>query len=99
LESVQKDRRGIGKDEGMHVRRVLCCTRLHTLLHAHGRWVVVMPRYPSPVAPPGTERVVRTLMVCYKGRDQCVPACKARLCSLACTACQPMCCYLLLHAM
>ena len=40
------------------------------------RWVVVMPRYPSPVAPPGTERVVRTLMVAYKGRDQCVPTCK-----------------------
>ena len=35
-----------------------------------------MPRYPSPVAPPGTERVVRRLMVAYKGRDQCVPACK-----------------------
>ena len=43
------------------------------------RWVVVMPRFPSPVAPPGTERLVRTLMVAYKGRDQCVPVCKVWL--------------------
>lgn len=43
------------------------------------RWVVIMPRFPSPVAPPGTERVVRTLMVTYKGRDQCVPICKVWL--------------------
>ena len=42
------------------------------------RWVVVMPRYPSPMAPPGTERLVRTLLVAYKGRDQCVPTCKVR---------------------
>ena len=38
-----------------------------------------MPRFPSPVAPPGTERLVRTLMVAYKGRDQCVPSCKVWL--------------------
>ncbi len=43
------------------------------------RLVVVMPRFPSPVAPPGTERLVRTLMVAYKGRDQCVPVCKVWL--------------------
>ena len=43
------------------------------------RWVVVMPRFPSPVAPPGTESLVRTLMVAYKGRDQCVPSCKVWL--------------------
>jgi hypothetical protein len=41
--------------------------------------VVIMPRYPSPVAPSGTERVVRTLLVAFKGRDQCVPACKVWL--------------------
>ena len=38
-----------------------------------------MPRFPSPVALPGTERLVRTLMVAYKGRDQCVPSCKVWL--------------------
>ena len=38
-----------------------------------------MPRFPSPVAPPGTERLVRTLMVAYKGRDQVVPVCKVWL--------------------
>lgn len=43
------------------------------------RLIVVMPRFPSPVAPPGTERLVRTLMVAYKGRDQCVPMCKVWL--------------------
>ena len=43
------------------------------------RLIVVMPRFPSPVAPPGTERLVRTLMVAYKGRDQCVPVCKVWL--------------------
>lgn len=43
------------------------------------RWVVVMPRYPSPAAPPGTERLVRMLLVAFKGRDQCVPACKVWL--------------------
>ncbi len=35
-----------------------------------------MPRYPSPVAPAGTERLVRTLLVAYKGRDQVVPTLK-----------------------
>ena len=38
-----------------------------------------MPRFPSPVAPAGTERLVRTLMVAYKGRDQVVPVCKVWL--------------------
>ncbi|CAL8467857.1 g7395 [Coccomyxa elongata] len=43
------------------------------------RWVVIMPRYPSPVAPVGTERLVRTLLVAYKGRDQVVPTLKVWL--------------------
>lgn len=43
------------------------------------RWVVVMPRYPSPAAPAGTERLVRTLLVAYKGRDQVVPVVKVWL--------------------
>ncbi len=38
-----------------------------------------MPRYPSPVAPAGTERLVRTLLVAYKGRDQVVPVLKVWL--------------------
>ncbi|KAK9909290.1 hypothetical protein WJX75_000074 [Coccomyxa subellipsoidea] len=43
------------------------------------RWIVIMPRYPSPVAPAGTERLVRTLLVSYKGRDQVVPVLKVWL--------------------
>lgn len=44
------------------------------------RWVVLMPRYqfPNPSSP-ASERIARSLLVCYKASDQTLPACKVWL--------------------
>ena len=44
------------------------------------RWVVVMPRYQLPNQHSGSQqRVARSLLVCYRSRDQCEPVCKVWL--------------------
>ena len=44
------------------------------------RWCVIMPRYQFPTpGMPAQERVARTLLVCYKAPDQCLPICKVWL--------------------
>ena len=44
------------------------------------RWCVIMPRYQFPrEGMPAQERVARTLLVCYKAPDQCLPVCKVWL--------------------
>lgn len=44
------------------------------------RWCVIMPRYPVPTPSLANEqRVVRSLLVIYKGADQFQPVCKAWL--------------------
>ena len=44
------------------------------------RWVAVMPRYQLPSTQGSSQqRVARSLLVCYRSREQCEPVCKVWL--------------------